>query len=129
MTLTQRRPGEAPGAPEVDGARWRDVLEARWRERLQELTELCVAFHETGTAALGTVAMRGAAMHGAVQPSLRRLMRRAVSARQALAETDEALRRLTDGTFGSCQDCGAEVPAAILLAAPETRYCARCAAC
>ena len=56
-------------------------------------------------------------------------MRRAVAARQALAETDAALRRLARGTFGRCEDCAAEIPAANLAEVPETRYCPSCAAC
>jgi DnaK suppressor protein len=55
-------------------------------------------------------------------------MRRAVLARQALAETDDALRRLAGGTFGYCEDCAEQIPAAQLLTAPEARYCDRCSA-
>jgi hypothetical protein len=94
------------------------MLEARWRDRLEELTELCVAFHESGPVAPASPP----------RPSLRRLMRRAVAARQALAETDAALRRVARGAFGWCEDCSAEIPAASLLSAPETRYCQGCAA-
>lgn len=39
---------------------------------------------------------------------------------------DAALRRIEDGVYGICVDCGAEIPAARLHAAPET---ARCLAC
>jgi RNA polymerase-binding transcription factor DksA len=103
---------------EAAGARWRALLEARWRDRLHELTELCVAFHESGPVAPASPP----------RPSLRRLMRRAVAARQALAETDAALRRVARGAFGRCEDCSAEIPASSLLSAPETRYCQGCAA-
>jgi RNA polymerase-binding transcription factor DksA len=99
-------------------ASWRTVLEARWRERLDELTELCVAFHEAG----------GQAMIRQPNPSLRHLTRRAVHARQALAETDAALKRLTGGRFGECEDCAAQIPASSLTDVPETRYCPTCAA-
>ncbi len=116
MTLTQERPAQAPATQASEHARWRALLERRWRERLQQLTVLCVAFHESG------------GLDGQVQPSVRQLMRQAVSARQALAETDEALGRLTRGTFGSCEDCSAEIPALSLLRVPEMRYCERCAA-
>ena len=106
MTMTQERKGllertvVVPEAvvpeqrePEPDNARWRLVLEARWRERLHELTRLCVAFHEAGSQALSQP-----------HPSLRHLTRRAVHARQALAETDAALKRLAAGSFGQCED-------------------------
>jgi RNA polymerase-binding transcription factor DksA len=91
------------------------VLEARWRDRLQELTQLCVAFHETE------------ALDGTAQPALDRLMRQAVRSRQALAETDDALRRVAAGTFGYCEDCRAQIAAARLRCVPEARYCDGCA--
>lgn len=103
--------------PDLDRARWRIVLEARWRDRLHELTQLCVAFHEAGTEALDQQP----------HPSLRHLTRRAVHARQALAETDAALKRLAGGAFGRCEDCAAEIPATSLRSLPETRYCPSCA--
>jgi DnaK suppressor protein len=122
MTRTQERPRHAAvAAPQMEppgGAWWRTLLEARWRDRLQQLTELCVAFHESGTEALVS----------RTHPAPRRLMRQAVAARQALAETDAALRRLTRGTFGRCEDCSADIPASSLLRAPEVRYCPGCAA-
>lgn len=95
------------------------MLEVRWRDRLRQLTEHCVAFHESGTET----------DTGQPPPSLRRLMRQSVVARQALSETEAALRRLARGTFGRCEDCTAEIPAAKLAEVPEARYCPRCAAC
>ncbi len=125
MTMMAERTGltactlvvPARRVPELDGARWRVVLEARWRERLHELTQLCVAFHEAGTESVDQQ----------LQPSLRHLTRRAVHARQALAETDAALKRLADGSFGHCEDCAAEIPVSSLRSLPETRYCPSCA--
>lgn len=87
-------------------ARWRALLEARWRERLRELIDLSVAYHEADEQDVSDHAIR---------------------ARLALAETDEALQRLTDGRFGQCEDCATEITGARLLAEPETRYCAYCA--
>jgi DnaK suppressor protein len=43
-----------------------------------------------------------------------------------LAQIDEALQRIEAGTYGQCVDCGADIPAARLHAAPEA---ARCIAC
>ena len=125
MTIVQERTSltaptvvvPARREPELDGAGWRMELEARWRDRLHELTQLCVAFHEAGTEALDEQP----------HPSLRHLTRRAVHARQALAETDAALKRLAGGTFGRCEDCAADIPASRLRNLPETRYCPSCA--
>jgi DnaK suppressor protein len=123
MTLTRYGPGRAiVPAPRTQGpspSTWRATLEVRWRDRLRQLTEHCVAFHESASEAFS----------GQPRPSLRRLMRQSVVARQALGETEAALRRLTRGTFGRCEDCAVEIPAAKLAVIPETRYCPSCAAC
>lgn len=39
---------------------------------------------------------------------------------------DAALRRIEQGNYGVCSDCGADIPAARLHAAPETLHCVRC---
>jgi len=106
----------APRRDETAGARWRALLEARWRDRLEELTDLSVAFHDAAPAP-GTPA----------HEAQRMLSRRAVVARYALAETDKALHRLATGEFGRCEDCASDIPQARLLAEPEARYCERCA--
>lgn len=99
----------------ASGPRWRAILEARWRVRLQEVTELSLAYH-------------AAASDGRDDRRARQLLRRAVAARQRLADTEDALRRVAAGSFGRCEQCGAPVSAVLLAAAPESRYCARCAA-
>jgi len=72
------------------------------------------------------------AYHSATSGSIedrqaRRLLRRAVAARQRLADTEDALDRVAAGVFGQCEQCGALIPEVVLAAAPESRYCARCA--
>jgi RNA polymerase-binding transcription factor DksA len=93
--------------------RWRAILEVRWRVRLQEVTELSMAYH-------------GAASGGTGHGDARRLLRRAVAARQRLADTEDALGRVAAGEFGRCEQCGAQITETLLVAAPETRYCGRC---
>jgi RNA polymerase-binding transcription factor DksA len=94
--------------------RWRAILEARWRIRLQEVTELSIAYH-------------AAASGGIEDDHARRLLRRTVAARQRLADTEDALGRVAAGMFGWCEQCGTPVPEVLLAAAPELRYCDRCA--
>lgn len=106
----------APRRGKAGGSRWRALLEARWRDRLEELTDLSVAFHDAAASANGTTP----------RESERLLSRRAVVARYALAETDKALHRLAAGEFGRCEDCAGEIPQTRLLAEPEARYCDRC---
>jgi DnaK suppressor protein len=104
-----RREDDGRSAP-----RWRAVLEARWRVRLQELTELSLAYH-------------AAAADDPEDTRARRLLHRAVAARQRLADTEDALDRLAAGVFGRCEQCGTLIAEVVLAAAPESRYCASCA--
>lgn len=43
-----------------------------------------------------------------------------------LREIDAALNRIETGTYGRCTDCGVEIPAARLHAAPEAPRCITC---
>jgi RNA polymerase-binding transcription factor DksA len=45
----------------------------------------------------------------------------------ALAEIADALDRIDNGTYGSCEECQAAIPKARLNALPYTRYCVDCA--
>jgi RNA polymerase-binding transcription factor DksA len=98
------------------GPRWRAILEARWRDRLQEVIELSGAYYAATADPAG----------GIEDPRARRLLRQAVAARQRLADTEGALARLTTGGFGRCEHCGTPIVPVLLAAAPETRYCIRC---
>lgn len=104
------------------GPQWRAILEARWQARLEDLIALSLAYHEAAAAAPG----RSGA--GAGQPEAQRLLRRTVAARRKLADAEEALSRLAAGNFGSCEQCRSAIPAGLLAAVPETRYCRDCAA-
>ena len=108
---------QSAGTP---GPRWRALLEARWQAYVQEVTELSLAYH------VAAAAVPDGTGDGAGQPEIAALLRRAVGARRKLADIEDALARLATGRFGSCEQCGSPVPAGLLTAAPETRYCARC---
>lgn len=119
------RSSRAPGPAWADRARepvWRARLEAQWRDRVQEVTELSLAYHEAAAAA----GLAAAPASRQAERTVRRLLRRTVAARQALADTEEALGRLASGRYGLCEGCAAAVPARLLAAAPDTRYCPRC---
>lgn len=108
--MRRQEPGEC-------GPRWRAILEAQWRDQVQEVTELSLAYHGAADTAGGTGDRRA-----------RRLLRRAIAARRRLADTEDALGRLAAGDFGTCEQCGEPIPVALLAAAPESRYCSGCAA-
>jgi RNA polymerase-binding transcription factor DksA len=73
------------------------------------------------------MAYHAAASDSAGERHARRLLRRAVAARQRLADTEDALGRVAAGAFGRCEQCSAQIPEALLAAVPECRYCVRCA--
>ena len=47
-------------------------------------------------------------------------------AREAIAETEHALGRFDDGTYGSCESCGRPIPFERLEAIPQARHCVAC---
>lgn len=50
------------------------------------------------------------------------------AARERLAEAEAALRRMDEGTYGICADCGRQIPEARLEARPLAVRCVECAA-
>jgi len=118
MTGEPRKTGKQGAG--TSGPRWRALLEDRWQAHLQEVTELSLAYH------VAAAAVPGGTGDGAGQPEIAALLRQAVEARRRLADVEEALGRLAAGSFGSCEQCGSVIPAGLLTAAPETRYCPRC---
>jgi len=100
-------------------AYWRELLSARWQAGLAQVTELSLAFlraAEAADAGPGRTAGR----------QVLRLQRGTVVARRALADTEEALGRLSAGRYGRCEQCAADIPADWLLRRPESRYCPGC---
>ena len=125
QTETSRGPVTGPEGDRpvpAGGPRWRALLEMRWRARLQEVTELALAYHEAAAAA-----DRGGGEDRLQARRLLRLQRRTVASRRALADTEEALGRLSGGRYGRCESCAGAIGVQRLAATPETRYCARCA--
>jgi RNA polymerase-binding protein DksA len=47
--------------------------------------------------------------------------------RSEMAEIRAALKRIAEGTYGVCENCGAEIPAARLNALPTAVRCIACA--
>ena len=46
--------------------------------------------------------------------------------RQALADIAHALRRMAEGTYGTCERCGSTIPPERLEILPHTRFCVSC---
>jgi RNA polymerase-binding protein DksA len=45
---------------------------------------------------------------------------------QTIREIDEAIQRIDEGTFGSCDSCGKPIPKGRLKAMPHARFCISC---
>ncbi len=45
----------------------------------------------------------------------------------SITDIDRALVKLAEGSYGVCDDCGAEIPGERLTARPATAYCIDCA--
>jgi len=62
------------------------------------------------------------------QASTERELEYALDARESaeLDAIDAALQRIESGVYGICTDCGIDIPAARLHAAPETPRCLTC---
>jgi RNA polymerase-binding transcription factor DksA len=48
------------------------------------------------------------------------------SARHAVADTAQALRRMAEGSYGTCERCTAAIPLQRLEILPHARFCAPC---
>jgi DnaK suppressor protein len=48
------------------------------------------------------------------------------SARQAVADTAQALRRMAEGSYGTCERCTAAIPLERLEVLPHVRFCVPC---
>jgi DnaK suppressor protein len=102
-------------------ARRREQLEARWRDRLERVTALSLAFHDEAQRSA-----QGRARGGGESRRARQLARQAVAERQALAEIEAALDRIASGRYGWCEQCGRPIAAGLLAARPQARYCVPC---
>lgn len=117
---TARRRG-APARRWSGGlAQRRTQLEARWRDCLEKLTELSLAYHEEIASA------RPEPAAGETSGRVAELAQQAVAHRQAMAEIEAALDRIATGRYGRCEQCGRPISAALLKVRPQARYCAPC---
>jgi DnaK suppressor protein len=104
--------------------RWRALLELRWQERLELVTEFSLAYHDAREAAAD--ASSGPDTRRAARRRASAALHRAVAERLALAEIEAALARLAAGRFGWCEQCGAAITAARLAEIPHARCCPAC---
>ncbi len=78
-------------------------------------------FQRVNDHTVGDAGDRGIESHASELTS-----RMAESESRELADIEEALDRLRDGTFGDCEDCGKSIPMNRLQVVPHARRCVRC---
>ena len=88
----------------------RTMLEEQFAVHTNRLTELTVYGRLPG--------------HGGHDPDVLQVL--AAGARQGIADTAQALRRMTEGSYGICEDCGKPIPLGRLRSLPHARQCVRC---
>jgi DnaK suppressor protein len=98
---------------------YRALLEEQWRQQVANIVELSYAAHSP-TAEEPDDGSR-----------VRRLQvtaRLISAARQQLDDTEAALARVDDGSFGLCRQCEEPIPTERLDILPAARYCLSCRA-
>ncbi|MET8065881.1 TraR/DksA family transcriptional regulator [Micromonospora sp. NPDC005222] len=88
----------------------RELLDRQFGEYTDQLTELTLHTRQPD--------------HGGHDPdTLRRLIE---VARQGVADSAQALKRMSEGTYGICERCGQDIPTARLQILPSARFCVPC---
>lgn len=101
----------------------RRSLEAE-RARLEQVREAAGRLSSSGEAGGDVVDAGPNASEQANQTIAREIDQNVLQRTEAhLAEVEDALRRLEDGTYGLCQVCGRPIGEARLAAMPATRLC------
>ena len=67
-----------------------------------------------------------AALPGRAGYDARTLDGQVAAAQQRIAETAQALRRMSEGTYGRCADCHRPIPLGRLRATPHATHCTLC---
>ncbi|UZD56380.1 TraR/DksA family transcriptional regulator [Caldimonas aquatica] len=96
------------------------------RERMlrREIEEARAAREEGRTANIGVVADRGDEANQHLQAGIAHLERERDL--QELADIDEARRRMAEGTYGECIDCGRDIALERLRVQPSSLRCIAC---
>jgi DnaK suppressor protein len=88
----------------------RSTLEEQFQRHTDQLAELTVCSKEPGRGGYDDVTLAALI----------------ISARDAVADTAHALRRMADGSYGSCERCTASIPLERLEILPHARFCVPC---
>jgi len=89
---------------------FRDTLEEQFQRHTDQLAELTVCSQEPDRGGYDDVTLAALI----------------TSARQMVADTAHALRRMADGRYGSCERCTGRIPLQRLEILPHARFCVPC---
>lgn len=84
------------------------------------------AFHDEATEAMATIDLSDMLDNQVPGCSSEDSLLLAIAADEMLREFDEALERIADGTYGTCEQCRRRIPLKRLRALPATRLCVDC---
>jgi RNA polymerase-binding transcription factor DksA len=96
---------------------FRTLLEQQWRQQLDAVVRLSYDALDEGGGHAGDGSRPVDVLLGS------QLL---AAARQQLQDTEDALVRLEDGTYGTCTGCGGPVSAERLEVLPGARFCIDC---
>ncbi|MCG5461619.1 TraR/DksA C4-type zinc finger protein [Micromonospora sp. MED01] len=88
----------------------RDNLEEQFQRNTDQLAELTLRSRQPGRS-------------GYDRDALAALI---ASARQTVSDTAQALRRMAEGSYGTCERCTADIPLQRLEILPHARFCMPC---
>jgi DnaK suppressor protein len=88
----------------------RDGLEEQFQRGTDQLAELTLRSRRPG---------RGGYDHDMLAALI-------ASARQAVSDTAQALQRMAEGSYGTCERCTVDIPLQRLEVLPHARFCVSC---
>src|SRR5258708_5969328 len=94
----------------------------RLLEKEQELLADIARIEEEARAA-GEVEVRDPIDDATASQSISEALQEGTIATQTLVQVQDALRRIEEGTYGKCLDCGRDIEPARLEAIPWAEYC------
>ena len=93
----------------------------------EERAQITAQLEQMGHFGTGLSFDEGFADSGQVTAELGEVEALANSLVETLTEVEHALEKFDRGTYGTCENCGSEIPEARLEAKPAARLCINCA--
>jgi RNA polymerase-binding transcription factor DksA len=106
--------------PSMDTGGYRASLEELWRQKVDQIVVLSIAYHDDLPPDSAADSPPGLARTDA------RLMRRVMRAHEDLALIEDAIDRIKAGTYGICGSCGQSMCTDWLAETPYVRDCPAC---